>query len=241
MKKIKIKIGEIIADYYYPDKEINNTLIIFCPGLPGSWKYEDFAKGFVSKGFSFIHPKYIGSWESFGRFSIKKCKKTIEEILENKIKDGNFNKIFLLGHSFGGSISLVVGAEKNIEGIISLAPIIDFRMHNNNKNESDLRELFKYINNSFGNIFRGFNEQDWIEFCKTGYNINPIDFTEKLNTKKILLIHGKKDQSVDIEKTRNFYLKLKEHNKNVKFIEFNDADHSNIRDKSIDKIINWIK
>lgn len=250
MKTIKLKFDKVIADLYCPNKNNKEILILFCPGFPGSWKYESFARSFTSQGFSFIHPKYLGSWESEGSFSIKGCRKTIEEILNSLQKqlidifgsfvNLKFKKIFLLGHSFGGSISLSVGSQTKVDGIISLAPIIDFKTHNYFGNESDLLELFEYVDKGLKGLFRDFKKDDWVNLCKTGCDINPIDFFNELKNKKILFVHGKKDKSVDFKKTKEFFLKLRNFNGNFDYFECSDASHSDIRDKSSNYIIKWI-
>ena len=77
MRKNKLRYGKIVADSYYPSEKNNGAVIIFCAGIPGKSNYLELAKRYVDEGFTFIHPKYIGSWESYGNFSITKCKETI--------------------------------------------------------------------------------------------------------------------------------------------------------------------
>jgi dienelactone hydrolase len=251
MRKDKLRYGEIIADLYYP-AEHNKTVIIFCSGLPGRWNFEEIARKYVEKGFIFIHPKYIGSWESYGKFSVSSCKKTILLFVEG-LKTGKIktifgkdfkimpDKIFLLGHSFGGSIALSSGADLDINGIIALSPVIDYSKHARDKvlQEEDLSELFDFMKLGFENIFRGLDKNEWVSFCKTGLDINPIDYKEKLKNKKILLGHGKRDSSVNYVRTKSFYEELKNKGANIEYIETED-NHGDIKESIILQIINWI-
>ncbi len=246
----KINFKGILCDIYYPEERYEGSLIIFCPGLPGSWKYEKFANYFSSNGFIFLHPKYYGSWESTGKFSISECKKTIEILIDldkNKIKDIygktinlKINKVYLMGHSFGGSLSLALGAERFLAGIISLSPIIDFESHNDSGNESDLKSTFEYICLGSPGLFRGISKEDWNLLCKNKHNISPSQHIEKLSSKKILFVHGKKDLSVDYKKTINFYNNLKNKNASTNIYLHPSAGHSDIRELSMHKILEWL-
>jgi esterase/lipase len=252
MEKNKLRFKDIIADSCYLKKN-NGDMIIFCSGLPGTSSYSDIAQKYAEKGFIFIHPKYIGSWESYGKFSIPACKDTIVNFV-NAIKVGNvktifnqeFNqkpkRIFLIGHSFGGSVALSAGAELDVEGIVVLAPVIDYKVHakNNYGGEENLNGLYDFMRAGFENVYRNMNKGEWDNFCETGLNINPVDYLDKLKLKKIFLIHGIKDNSVNFNCSRIFYETLSKIGGDVTYEETAD-DHSSIKLNSFENIISWIK
>ncbi len=253
MIKNKIRYGDIIAESYYPKGKNNGLAIVFCMGLPSKSNFEELAKRYVDEGFIFIHPKYIGSWESYGNFSISSCKETIVSIIqglkERKVKNIfgeefnlNIKDIFLLGHSFGGSVALSAGADLDIKGIIALSPVLDYSKHvkNSHYKEEDLSGLYTFLKLGFENVYRNLKEDDWKNLCETGGVINPIDYSDKLRNKLILLIHGKNDSSVSSERSKQFFNSLKNKNENSQFIE-TDNDHSNIKEESAIQVISWIK
>ncbi|MEI6732247.1 MAG: prolyl oligopeptidase family serine peptidase, partial [archaeon] len=248
MKKNKLRFGDIIAESYYPKEGNNGKFIVFCPGLPGRSNYEDIAKIYVERGCVFIHVKYQGSWESYGRFTMPSCRKTIisfvEGLMKGEIKDifgSSFDmvpkELFLLGHSFGGSIVLSAGADLKLDGIIALSPVIDYRKQAKDPiiEEEDLTELFDFIKFGFENIYRGIDKSEWENFCKTGENLNPSDYTDKLKTKRILLVHGIKDDSVSYIKTKNFSKLLEKNGADVLFVETDD-DHGSIKERPIKEV-----
>jgi len=251
MEKNKLRYGDIIAESYYL-KNNNGKAIIFCSGIPGTSSYQEIAEKYVSQGFIFIHPKYLGSWESYGSFNIEGCKKTIVDFVKalknNEVKtifnetfDIKIKEIFLLGHSFGGSVALCSGADININGIIALAPVIDYRVQGKEEyGEEEMDWLYNFILAGFENVYRNFDKSNWDYFCSNGSILNAIDYLEKLKTKKILIIHGIEDTSINYMRSKNFCSSLKNLGCDVDYVETDD-NHSNIKFNSFEKIVSWIK
>jgi len=251
MLKNKLKYGKFIADSFYLEKHAKKV-IVFCQGIPGISSYEEMAREYVKEGFIFIHPKYIGSWESFGEFHIKNCRDSIIDfvnaLFDKKVKtifgqqfDLNFDKAFILGHSFGGSVALCAGADLNVDGIIAISPVINYRKHAKESfKEEDLSGLFDLMKAGFSNVYRNFKREEWEEFCKSGFDLNAIDYIEKLKNKKIFLIHGNKDKSVNYNKSRRFYFKLKTLGADISYLQTED-NHSNVKFNSISNIVLWMK
>jgi predicted esterase len=250
MEKNKLRFNEIIAESYYL-KENNGIAVIFCSGIPGNSSYPDIAEEYAKKGFIFIQPKYLGSWESYGSFSVDNCRKTILDfasaLIENKVKtifnnsfDLPIKEIYLMGHSFGGSIALCAGADLNIAGIIAIAPVIDYRVQGKEKyTEEKMDWLYSFIVAGFENVYRNFDKIQWENFCATGSTINAVDYSEKLKNKKILLLHGEADTSVNYNRSKNFYEELKKSGSDIVYNQTEDT-HSTIKLNSFEKIISWI-
>src|SRR3989344_2371470 len=164
MRKNKLRCGDIIVESYYPEKENNRIAIVYCAGIPSKSNIEEIAAEYVKEGFIFFHPKYFGSWESYGDFSVSGSKKTIisfiEALRKGELKTIFFDKfeitmdkIILLGHSFGGSIALTAGAEIDVAGIVALAPVIDYTKQAKDKEmeKENLKETFNFIKKGFEN------------------------------------------------------------------------------------------
>jgi len=251
MKKNKLRYKNIIAESYYLENN-NGKIIVFCQGIPGSSSYMEMAKKYVEAGFIFIHPKYLGSWESYGDFNIETCKKTIVDFV-NGLKSMNmktifnedfevpFKEIFLLGHSFGGSVALCSGAELDVDGIIALAPVIDYKVQGKEKyEEEEMVGLYDFIQAGFENIYRNINKNEWDNFCINGSNLNANDYFIQLKSKKILLIHGVQDTSINYNRSKEFFSKLKNLRGDIDYLETNDS-HSSLKLNSFEKIISWTK
>jgi len=250
MKKNKLRYNDIIAESYYLE-ENNGIAIVFCSGIPGISSYPEIAERYVNENFIFIQPKYLGSWESYGEFSVDNCKKTIidftQALLNKKVKtifdkdlDLNIKKIYLLGHSFGASVALCSGEKLDVSGIIALAPVIDYREQGKKGHEENMEWLYDFMIAGFENVYRSFSRKQWKNFCSSGSGLNASIYLNNLKSQKILLIHGNADTSVNCSNTEKFYLKLKTLKGDVKYEETND-NHSNIKASSFERIISWIK
>jgi predicted esterase len=248
MEKNKLRYNKIIADSYYL-KENNKKAIVFCGGFPGSSNSSEVAEKYVQKGFIFVHPKYIGSWESYGLFSIENCKKTIIDFvnaLRNKeVKtifgekfDLPIEEIFLVGVSFGASVALCAGAELDIKKIVALSPVINYQIQGNGEyNEEKMENTEKFVLAGFENVYRGFREEDLV---KGSFVLNADNYFEKLKNKKILLLHGKNDSSVNFHRSEKFYFRLKDLGGDI-YYEQTEDNHSSINLNSFEKVSSWLE
>ena len=249
--KNKLRFGDIVAESYYRENN-NGKAVVFCAGIPGISSYPDIAERYAAAGYIFIHPKYVGSWESYGGFSVEGCKKTIIDFVaalrQKQVKTifGDIfnvvaNKIYLLGHSFGGSVALSAGAELEDVGIIALAPVIDYKKQGNGEYlEEKMDCLGNFILAGFENVYRGFDQESWNTFCISGAGLNANEYIDKLKSRDILLIHGRSDTSVNFNRSKEFVNELKAQGGRIEYVETDD-DHSGVKSSSFEKIVSWIK
>jgi len=248
--KNKLRFGDIIADSYYQEKNSGHA-VIFCAGIPGTSSYPDIAEKYAAAGFIFIQPKYIGSWESYGRFSVEGCKNTIIDFIvglqQKQVKtifgdsfEVVINRIYLFGHSFGGSVALSAGAELANVGIIALAPVMDFGKQGNGEYpEEKMNWLGDFISAGFENVYRGFDRESWRVFCLNGHGLNVSEYIDKLRSREILLIHGRSDTSVNFNRSREFANELKARGGRIEYVETDD-DHGGVKLSSFEKNVSWI-
>ena len=249
--KNKLRFGDIIADSYYQEKN-SGKVVIFCAGIPGASSYPELAEKYAAAGCIFIQPKYVGSWESYGRFSVEGCKNTIIDFIvglqQKQVKtifgdsfEVVINRIYLFGHSFGGSVALSAGAELDNVGIIVLAPVMDFGKQGNGEYpEEKMNWLSDFISAGFENGYRGFVKDNWDNFCTTGSGLNAIEYITKLKERGILLVHGRSDTSVNFNRSKDFADKLKAMGGNIEYVETED-DHGGVKLTSFEKVVSWIK
>jgi len=224
----RIRKGDVVYELIEPPEGNDQRMgVIVFPGLPNQPRSEDFGDNLAKEGFYVLQPRYIGSWESYGRFSIKNCIKTVveaEKLLqggkaiecwgEKKI-EWDLKKIFILSSSFGSSIVLSALPKLSSKEIICLAPLTNLNKHNSDKNiqEQDLSVLGGFLQRGFENAFRHFELDEWEDFIKGKTEANPILYTKNVKDKNIFLIHGEKDEVVNISRTEEYYNEIKSGNK----------------------------
>ena len=127
-----------------------------------------------------------------------------------------------------GELKLTNG---NISFIFNLK---EGRYHIENENGT-IKALFPSVN-----VYRNFDKSKWKSFCLDGSNLNASDYLGKLKTKKILIIHGTGDASINYNRSKQFYFILKNLGSDVVYMETNN-NHSDIKLNSFRKIVSWIK
>lgn len=231
-------IKDINCNFSLPIHKNRRKVVIICPGLPSSPENFEIMEWLSKNGYYCIHPKYSGTWESYGNFlrksPVKDILRVINFIKRNKYLYDCYNEkriplhftdFILVGSSFGGSVALVAGSKaKEINKIIAIAPIVDFSQHRKNKNleEQDLERLFKFIRKAYGRAYI-LKLSDYRKLIQGKVDINPIDYIDKLKSKKIIIIHGTKDRVVSIKRTKDFFKKIESQNK--KFYELKNKEH----------------
>ena len=60
----------------------NGNIIINCSGLPGQPENYELFSYFTQQGFICIHPKYEGTWESYGKFLEKSPVEDIIKVID---------------------------------------------------------------------------------------------------------------------------------------------------------------
>lgn len=138
-----------------------DTTIVFASGFPQYVTgYHPFINTLVSLGYSVLVPKYGGSWESKGVFSVKTSVHSIDtaiqvvrsglaqELFGNTSIDIPNKKVFLIGFSFGGLIALL--SKEEVDKKILLTPFINLQLHGKEKIEAET----DFIRRAYGEAYR---------------------------------------------------------------------------------------
>lgn len=257
MKQARVKYDKIIATMYFKDKiylRKPQYFLIFLYGLL-SKPLDDrspIIKKLVEKGFSIICPEYIGTFSSYGKCNFKNSIDTVLQTIKflKKGKAKNLwsgdkfiwktKEIVLIGGSYGGSIALVAAARSEVRNIVAAAPVIDWKEHFKQKKYN----LYGIIKRGFGNVWR-INKKYWKKFVEGKLNLSPIEYIRFLKDKNILLIHGKKDRVVSINKTNEFYEMLKKGGGNHKKIVLTNEGHVELKifenSRILGSFLLWLK
>ncbi len=248
-------VGKINCLFSTPESP-NGILVITCSGLPGQPENYELFSYLTQRGFLCVHPKYEGTWESQGKFlkhsPVKDLKKVINYLRKwHSLKSAydetliklDFENIFLLGSSFGGSVALVTAANSaEVKGVVSIAPVTDFTQHGKGElEEQDLTSLGRFLKQGYGRAYN-FNLDEWKKLLNGNIDINPVNYKTELSDKNVLLIHGEQDKTVSVQKTRDLFLSIK--NNKSKLICIPNIDHLSFYHlKStgyLDKILEWM-
>ncbi len=199
----RIKVGNVITEVYHIPSAVNDTVIIFCYGIP-SHPFDRFPFGlesYLRQGYILAYPHYEGTFGSEGlctlENSVDSVVATVQAMLNEELYDLMTEeelhikpqRIVLAGGSFGGSVALIAAAKSDeINDVISVAGPIDYRGRNFSKLEDKLRRAYGREWNIDPSV--------WARFSQDSVDINPTDYVDKLKKKNTYLIHGERDPAV---------------------------------------------
>ena len=230
-KNITLERGHqkpILIDTFYSEEKTNQPIVIFCHGYKGfkDWgAWNQMAKCFADSGYCFVKfnfshnggtindPIDFPDLEAFGNNNYSKELDDLNDVIDwvqSHFKNNpsiNTNKINLIGHSRGGGIALLKSSEdKRITKLITLASVSDF-----GSRFGTLEEITTWKTDGVKHITNGRTKQQmphyyqFFEDFKTNEErLHIATATKKINI-PILIIHGDKDTSVNINEAKNIH------------------------------------
>ncbi len=234
---------ETAYDLLIPESKEKFSLILFCHGFKGfkDWGHFNLIaeelcnNGFVVLKFNFSFnggtAHDVIDFPDLEAFGDNNYLKEVEEIhfMVKALKSGqipveNWNgEIHLLGHSRGGGMAIIAGAESGfVSKVVSWAGISD--CINRLPNESELlqwkRDGVRFIKNGRTNQDMPMRYQFVETLMENKERLSIQNSTKKLGATH-LIIHGTKDEAVDIKGAREMHL----WNPSSKLIEIEGANH----------------
>lgn len=244
------------AQFYRSNTNKVSPAVIMMHGYPGGEGDPlGICKVLAENGINVLLFNYQGTWRSEGSFSFENSIQDAGNALEFLLEETNLEKykidplnIVVGGWSYGGAIALmsaiynekvnkvlsIAGADESVFGRMMLTDP-DFKAYmldilkNSVYPKGNIRlELDKYLNH-------------WLNHLD---DYDHVKYATKLKDKKILLIGGKQDRSVEVkDHILPLYRKLQEMKADSILLEIFDDDHSfrNSRTQMFKMIIKWIK
>ncbi|MDR3582180.1 MAG: hypothetical protein P4L67_02805 [Candidatus Pacebacteria bacterium] len=143
-------------------KSSGQKLIVFCPGLPQyASSYHPFVQTLVDLGYDLLIPKYHGTWESDGVFSLAESLDSVYTALD-VVKSGSMTELYgmtsvnlpkgdpiLLGFSYGGFVARLI-IDRPVEKKVLLMPFANIGLHGRDGLKNDLL----FLNRAYQNVYR---------------------------------------------------------------------------------------
>jgi dipeptidyl aminopeptidase/acylaminoacyl peptidase len=201
------------------------------PSARDKYGYSASAQYYSKAGYAYLRVNFRGSTgmgyryfsdgrRNYGMIAIADIRDAVNALVRDKIVDAD--RIGIAGASYGGYatlMSLIKYPELYKCGIATAAPSDLALMQTNHLPYLGKSLAFDFWEEMFG-------ERDKLKV------ISPITHIEKLYDKPILLIHGDKDQIVDVNQSRRMRSKLEDKNPDFWYIELEMEGHGHWSDKN---------
>lgn len=175
-------------------KGTNGTTIVFASGLPQYiTSYHPFVNTLINMGYSLLVPKYHGTWESDGDFTLANSLQSLNSALDLVSIGGAVElfasvfieipnrNVFLMGFSYGGLNTLLV--DKSVNKKILLMPFVNLELHGKENLEKDLL----FVKRAYPNVYK-------YDVGKMLDDLDNIVYPEKSDN--LIVVVGEKDKSI---------------------------------------------
>ncbi len=183
--------------------------IIYCPGLPQYVsKYHPIVRAAERTGVNLFVPRYRGTWESDGTFSVASSVQTVDAIIR-LVKEGHASELFshqhvvwtcerviLIGFSYGALPALL--SKEHTNRIALIAPFTNTIMHEENY-PGDLHRTLEFLRRGYPHVYR-FEDDKFLT------ELSHIEYPDVRDN--LVVIYGAEDQTVsndEIEWLRGKY------------------------------------
>lgn len=248
----RIKVSNILIEFYRIPSSANGTALIFCYGIP-SHPFDRFPFGlesYLRQGYLLAYPHYEGTFGSDGVCTIENAvDSTIQavqavlqgsaiDLLSGKHVHTESQQIILVGGSFGGSVALLAAAKSSeINTVISVAGPTNYRGRDFSSLEAKMNRAYKKEWNIDSSV--------WEAFKQERLDINPIDYVDALKQKNTYLIHGAHDPIVSADHATTLHDLLKVGSGNHQLLIEPNVEHIGSHYIGIERVHhlveNWLK
>ncbi len=195
---------DIVAEIFFPEKQTGKVAVLAIGAPSGSSKKERL-QFLTAHGYVAVLPRYRGTWESDGWFlerspaqdirdvvSELEKKKSVIDTLTGKKFPVKVSAVHLFGGSFGGPAVLLNTDLAIVKKVVTLSPVIDWSVEGE---DEPIHEWIRYSLLGYGGAYRTKHTRDWQKPVKTDF-YNPIAHVNKIDGKKVFILHAKDDTNV---------------------------------------------
>ena len=205
-------------------REAKNLPIVMLPH-GGPWAqdtddYDYWAQFIASRGYAVLQPNFRGS-TGYGTAFMKKGEGQMGLAMQDDVSDGlawavaqgiaDPKRVCIVGASYGGYAAMW-GIAKDPDlyrCAISIAGVSNLR-----------REVNDFGDSLMGNKYK----DDWAKMTPDFAAVSPANAVARIKA-PLLLIHGKKDITVDFNQSSNMFGKMRAAGKTVELVPLPEADH----------------
>lgn len=201
----------------------NLPLVVMPHGGPWSRDYVDYdywSQFLADRGYAVLQPNFRGS-SGYGKDFQDKGYGQMGLAMQDDVTDGvlhlleegiiDKSRVCIVGASYGGYAAMwgVVKDPDMYRCSISIAGVANLR---------------REVNDFGGSLLSRTYKSQWGRMSEDFKAVSPINFVEKIKV-PMLLIHGKRDESVDYKQSVLMEKRMREAGKNVEMLILDEADH----------------
>ena len=243
IKTITLEVDglNIAGQLYLPDDQIPYPTVGICHGIPAHIPdpadrgYPLLAERICHEGLAVFIFNFRGAGSSGGNFDIRGWTRDLKAVVDYLWALPEVGYLSLLGFSGGAAVSVDVAAwDSRVSSIAACACPAEFTLFTKDNMRSAI-EHFRSIG-----VIRDKDFPDSVEQWLGGFRlVSPIDCIAAIAPRPLLLVHGNKDEVVDVSHAHRLYDKAGEPKQ---LVMIDGAEHRlRQNDRAMTAVINWLK
>jgi alpha-beta hydrolase superfamily lysophospholipase len=218
-EKIRIDVDNlvIVGEIYYPPQCTGlQPALCLCHGIPAANRpssdggYPELAQCFAEKGFITCIFNFRGTGLSGGNLDLLGWTRDLDAVISRllQIESVDESKIFLMGFSGGAAASAYVTAHDNrIASLALCACPAEFSPARLDMLLEQCRKIGTIRDDDFPS-----SGEEWRSHFE---EINPIKWIDRISRRPLLILHGGRDELIDVAQAKRLYDKAAEPKKLV--------------------------
>jgi len=246
VKKVVLEVDglNIVGQFYLPGDQTSYPTVCVCHGIPaerhdpGDRGYHLLAEKICRHGFAVFIFNFRGTGASGGNLDILGWTRDLKAVIDYlcPLPEVDRDRLSLLGFSGGAAVSIYMAAQDNrVSSVATCASPAEFSFFTRGEEPPSLIDHFRHL----GTI----RDKDFPQSAKEWFNgfrlVSPIKHVAGIAPRPLLLVHGSKDELVEVSHAHRLYEKAGE----PKQIIIVDGAGHRLRqnDRAIAAVINWLK
>lgn len=190
------------------------------PWAHDAMEYDYWAQFLANRGYAVLQPNFRGS-TGYGTEFLRKGEGQMGLAMQDDLNDAvkwavsndiaDANRVCIVGASYGGYVSMwgIARDPDLYRCAISIAGVADLR---------------REVNDFGGSLLAGKYKEDWQRMTPDFKAVSPLGHIDKIKV-PLLLVHGKKDVTVDHRQSQLMNERMIKAGKSVEFVSLPLADH----------------
>jgi len=241
---LEVEDLKVAGRLYLPAGKPPHPTVCVCHGIPAKDSdpsdkgYPLLAEGICREGLAVLIFNFRGTGDSGGNFDILGWTRDLKAVIDYlcTLPEVDRSRLSLLGFSAGAAVSVYrVARDRRVSSIITCACPAEFTFFTEVDDIQSIIDHFRGIGIIRDRDFP-YSAREWLNGFRL---ISPIKYVAGIAPRPILLVHGSKDETVDVSHAHKLYDRAGE----PKQIIIVDGAGHGLRqdDKAMAIVVDWLK